>query len=276
MILERRFNLFGYRSTFRTNYPRAAQLLSDLYTGRSDEAGEASRNLYELYHDPEAASDSRWMIAVPGLAAHAKPTFGECMYGIEASMAGDTGRYEHGFQTVHGALVYSPLGALLLSGCSGAGKTTLSLALAARGLAVGGDDMAMLEKATGLLQPHPRCFHIDGQTAELLAGLNLKLPADALRDQFVTPRDLGVTGPPPVRIRYVFLLEPERIALPRIEPETQAQVASSLLLQTSRVCSTDREALRLMAELAGSARCFRLWSGELGATADALLRAIGT
>jgi hypothetical protein len=274
MILERHFSLFGYRATFRTNYPRAAALLSGLYAGASDEEAGASGNLYELYHHPESGAGPRWTIAVPGLAAHSKPTFGECMYGIEASMTGDFGRHDHGFHTVHGAVVYSPQGALLLSGQSGAGKTTLSLALAARGLRVGGDDLALFDKATGLLRPYPRCFHIDAQSAGLLAGLGLQLPAEALRDQFVTPRDLGVTDPPAVRVRFIFLLEPERLPSPRLESETQAAAASALLLQTSRAGSTDREAVRLMAEFAGSARCFRLWSGELGATADAVLRVI--
>jgi len=276
MIVERHFHLFGYRATFRTNYPRAADLLAELYTGHSDGLPPTIANLYELYHRPESPSGSQWVIAAPGIAAHTKPTFGAGLNGIEASVAGDSVRYRHGFNTVHGALVYAPQGGILLSGCSGAGKSTLSLALAARGLQVGGDDMALLDPSSALMRPFPRCFHLDSRSAELLEGVGLRLPAEVLRDQFVMPRHLGVTETPPVRVRFVFMLEPQRLALPRMEPETQAGCASFLLLQTGRAGFTDRDAVRSMAGLAGSARCFRLWSGDLGRTANVVLRTIQT
>ncbi len=274
MILERRYNLFGHRATFRTNHPRAAELLAGLYTGRTDETEPASGNLYELLHDPEEQPGAQWSIAVPGLAAHPKPTLGECLYGIEASLAGDVTKHDHGFFSIHGGVLYTPAGGLLLSGYSGAGKTTLTLALAARGLRVGGDDLALLDPANCLLHPVPRCFHIEGRTAELVAALGLHLPEDALRDQFVTPHDLGATELPPVHARFVFLLEPERLDQPRIVVETQAQAASALLLQTSRARFPDLQAVRTVANLTAGARCFRLWSGDLGATADAVLNVL--
>jgi len=274
MIVEQHFNLFGYRATFRTNHPRAAELLAELYTGASDGPANGSANLYELYHRPESSPDSQWTLSVPGRPFHTESTFGDSMQEIEACIAGDFGRCDHGLQTVHGALVYAPQGGILLTGFSGAGKTTLSLALAARGLRVGGDDLALLDKSTALLRPYPRCFHLDDRSLELLEATGLRLPADALRHQFVTPRDLGVTETPPVGVRFIFILEPQRLASPRIAPETQAQGVSFLLLQAGRVGSSDRDGVRLLARLAGSARCFRLWSGDLGATADALLRAI--
>ncbi|MEQ1898447.1 MAG: hypothetical protein ABL971_13775 [Vicinamibacterales bacterium] len=276
MILERRYNLFGYRATFRTNHARAEALLSGLYVGKADGNERGPLNLYELLHRPEAPVGEQWAIAVPGLAAHSKPTLGEAMFGIEASMAGDVARYDHGLFIVHGAVVYTPQGALLLSGFSGSGKTTLSLALAARGFALGGDDMALLDPSTGLIEPHPRCFHIDPPTDRLVEELGLHLPADALRDRFVTPWDLGVASLPPARVRAVFLLESERVAAPRIVPESQAEAASALLLQVGRGRFSDVEAVRHVAAMTGSARCFRVWSGELGASVDAVLAAAGS
>jgi hypothetical protein len=271
MILEQRYSLFGYRFSFRTNVPRAAELFSRLYAGKADSRRDATANFYQLLHCPGAAADEQWRIEVPGLASHAKPTFGDCLYSIEASISGDLTRYDHGLHFVHGAVVYAGQGDILLTGNSGAGKTTLSLALAARGLQVGCDDIAVLNPLDGLLQPHVRCFHIDARSAELLAGLGLELPADALRDQFVTPFDLGMPEPPPARPRFVFLLEPERRQAPSIVPETQAQAASALLLQTGRGRFSDLESVRAIARLTGAARCFRLWSGDLAATTDAVL-----
>jgi hypothetical protein len=271
MIFEQRYSLFGYRFSFRTDVPRAAELFSRLYAGRADYRREATANLYQLFHCPGGAADEQWRIEVPGLAFHAKPTLGDCLYSIEASISGDVTRYDHGLHFVHCAVVYAEQGDILLTGDSGVGKTTLSLALAARGLRVGGDDLAVLNPVDGLLQPYVRCFHIDALSAELLAGLGLELPADALRDQFVTPFDLGVAELPPSRPRFVFLLEPERRQAPLIVPETQAQAASALLMQTGRGRFSDLEGLRAIARLAGAARCFRLWSGDLASTTGAVL-----
>jgi hypothetical protein len=271
MILEQRYSLFGYSFSFRTNVPRAAELFSRLYAGKADSRREAAGNLYQLLHCPGAAADEQWQIEVPGLALHAKPTLGDCLYTIEGSISGDLTRYDHGLHFVHGAVVYAEQGDILLTGNSGAGKTTLSLALAARGLRVGCDDIAVLNPVDGLLQPHVRCFHIDARSAELLAGLGLELPADALRDQFVTLRDLGMPEPAPARPRFIFLLEPERRPVPLIVPETQAQAASALLMQTGRGRFSDLDGVRAIARLTGAARCFRLWSGDPASTASAVL-----
>jgi hypothetical protein len=47
-----------------------------------------------------------------------------------------------------------------------------------------------------------------------------------------------------------------------------------LLLQTGRGHIPDLEAVRSIASLVGDARCFRLWSGELGPTVDSVLRIV--
>jgi len=276
MILEQRYSLFGYRFSFHTNVPRAAELFSRLYAGKTDSSAEATANLYQLLHCPDAAADEQWRIEVPGLAFHGKPTFGDSLYSIEASISRDLTRQDHGLHVVHGAVVYGERGDILLTGNSGAGKTTLSLALAARGLRVGCDDIAVLNPVDGLLQPHVRCFHIDARSAELLAGLGLELPADALRDQFVTPLDLGMSEMPPARPRFIFVLEPERRQAPLIVPETQAQAASALLMQTGRGRFSDLEGVRTIARLTGAASCFRLWSGDLASTAQAVLELCAT
>lgn len=267
MIIERRFSLFGYRILFRTNVARAGELLSALYVGREDETYEDPAGVYELWHSERAPE---WTIDVPGPGLHAKRTFGEAISSLEAAITADLTRYPHGMHVVHGGVVYGPTGDLLLSGNSGAGKTTLGLGLATRGFRVGGDDMSVYDPAADLYVPHPRCFHIDARSAELLAGIGLELPAEGMRDEFVTPGDLGLAKPPPARVRFVFLLEPERLAAPRIEPETQAQAASRLLMQTGRGAFTDMDGVRAIARLTGGAKCYRVWSGELGATVTAL------
>lgn len=272
MIIERRFILFGYRVLFRTNVLRAAELLSALYVGRDDPSFADPAGVYELWHSERTP---KWTIDVPGPGLHEKPSFGEAISAVEAAITADLTRYPHRLHVVHGGVVYGPAGDLLLSGDSGAGKTTLSLGLATRGFRVGGDDMSVYDPAGDTYVPHPRCFHIDARSAELLAGIGLALPAEGMRDQFVTPGDLGLASPPAARVRYVFLLEPERLAAPRIEPETQAQAAARLLMQTGRGQFTGMDGVRAIARLTGGARCFRLWSGELGATVEAVAQLSG-
>ena len=272
MKIEQTYNLFGHRFTFRTNQARAAQLFADLYAGRTDTGGDSPGSVYELLRRAGANGEVQWTIEVPGMYVQIKPSLGDCLAGVEAAIANDLCHSSAGLHVIHGALVYAPEGDLLITGRSGAGKTTLSLALAARGLRVGGDDITVLDPATGLVEPVPRCFHLDEQSVALLAGMGLSLPEDALRDQFVTPGLLGVFQPPPARVRFAFFLEAERVAAPRLVSETQAEMVSALLKQTGRGRFTDLEGIHAMAGLIGRCRCYRVWAGELGATAEAVLR----
>jgi hypothetical protein len=272
MTIEQSYNLFGYRFRFRTNQPRAAQLFADLYSGRADWAGGASGNVYELWRRTGADREVQLTIRVPGIHVQVKPSFGDCLAGVEAAIAADLSRSRNGLHVIHGAVVYGPGGDILLSGRSGAGKTTLSLALAARGLRVGGDDIAVLDPSSNLLEPVPRCFHLDEQSVALLDRMGLALPEEAVREQFVTPQLLGVARPRPACIRFAFLLESERAATPTLVPQTQAELASALLKQTGRGHFTDIEGVRAIARLTGRCRGYRAWSADLGATADAVLR----
>lgn len=270
MISEQRYDLFGYRFSFRTNIPRAAELVGNLYAGRVDTKAPTNTPNFQLLRDADEGRDQGWRVEVPGLAAFPEPTFGDAMYALEACITSELTRFEHALHVVHGGVVYAPQGNLLLTGNSGAGKTTLSLALTSRGLQVGCDDMAMLDPSSGHLQPHPRCFHIDERSAALLADLGVSLPPEALRDQFVIPADLGAEQLLPARLRFVFLLEPERLPEPKIIPETQANAVATLLMQTGKGQFSGLEGVQAMTLLVGSASCFRLWSGELQETVNAV------
>ena len=270
MIRERRFTLLGYRFRFRTNAARAEALLSTLY--QDDRSPAAGGDLYEL-HGP-SGEGAEWRVSLRTSAPHTYATFGAAMNAIEASIVDALARCDTGRHVIHAATVYAPHGDLLLTGESGAGKTTLSLALTARGLRVGGDDTATLDPVTNTVLPVPRCFHIDERSATLLAQAGVRLPADALEDAFVTPAHLGVVQPPPARIRFVFLLERERLAAPRIVPDTQAHMIATLLMQTGRGHFSDQEALEALSRLTSDCQCFRLWSASLMTTTDEIVQLV--
>ena len=76
------------------------------------------------------------------------------------------------YVVLHAAAVTRGATALLVGGPSGAGKTTLTLALLNRGFRLLSDDFSPLERTTGLIQPFPKALGIrPGPGAGLAAGL---------------------------------------------------------------------------------------------------------
>jgi hypothetical protein len=64
------------------------------------------------------------------------------------------------FTILHAAVLGRPGGALAISGPSGAGKTTLTLALLNRGWSYYSDDFCPLHRETGLVHPFPRSLWV--------------------------------------------------------------------------------------------------------------------
>ncbi|MBK8481055.1 MAG: hypothetical protein IPL40_07740 [Proteobacteria bacterium] len=79
----------------------------------------------------------------------------------------------HGLYYTHAAAVGDPRGPLLLVGNSGAGKTTLTLALVAAGLPYLSDDAIFLQTGSAGVSvlPFRRPLHLDGDTLRLFPGL---------------------------------------------------------------------------------------------------------
>ncbi len=266
------YNLFGYRFAFRTEEPNAARRVDTLYSAFRDESA-ACEATYELVRNgPEAEG---WSARLPDGEVKTAPLLQDALYSVEvgicAEVMANTGR-RHG---IHGAVLYAPEGDILISGVSGAGKSTLSLALAARGLRVAGDDAALLDPETHLVEALPRNFHLDEHSLSLLKEMGLKLPEEGWKYRFVTPADFGVVNPPPARIRFVFLLEPKRGDRPIVTAQTQAEMTAALLMETGRGDFTDVEGVHALSGLIGRAKSYRVRSGQLAATADAILEIVG-
>jgi hypothetical protein len=73
---------------------------------------------------------------------------------------------------LHGGAVANKHGAILLLAPSGHGKTTLTLALMARGFIPFTDDIILLDPHTLVVQPFPRCFHVDEGTTRVIQELS--------------------------------------------------------------------------------------------------------
>jgi hypothetical protein len=133
---------------------------------------------------------------------------------------------------IHAGAVARDGMALLLPGVSGAGKTTLTYALAARGWLTLTDDLLALDSAPDdpdgkmLAQPCQRCGHVSPTTLELLAevGVALEGPVAGLA-RYHRPQVWAEAAP----VRYVIAPQYQTDAACALTPLTQAETAALLM-----------------------------------------------
>lgn len=100
-----------------------------------------------------------------------------------------------GFAVLHAGAVAHAGRAWLLAGPSGAGKTTLTLALLARGFLLLSDDFAPLELSTGLVHPFPKSLGVrEGPGHEMAARLTERRGRATLRASDWEPAPLPLGG----------------------------------------------------------------------------------
>ena len=184
---------------------------------------------------------------------------------------------ERGIYAIHAGAVESDGGATLLSGRSGAGKTTLVLNLLQRGFRLLSDELAIVEPSTQRILPYRRSLHIRPGTPELIPALRLvERPSPMLVNGAwtLTPAMLEEALPdclaPPARLTSVLLLggTPDAESPPALTPVPPA-VAALELLRATWAASVDFEAgLRRVSRLLEGVSCARLRIGELEATTD--------
>jgi hypothetical protein len=90
---------------------------------------------------------------------------------------------------LHGACVVGPRGgAVLLVGGSGAGKSTLTAACVGAGLAYLSDEVAAIDRRTGLVAPYPRPLGLDGERLVAASSLGPIATSGAPPAALVFPR----------------------------------------------------------------------------------------
>ena len=271
MTRSGRYGVYGHEFIFETNRSAAFELIDGLYAPYSTPSPKPAAVRYALLANDSGRPGARsWLLQAPNGPDWSAGTLAQALQEIEAVICGQIIRQPKGFHPVHAALLQSPGGGLVISGRSGAGKTTLALALQSRGLPLAADDAILLSAENNLLHAVPRCFHLDQQSIRLLEADGMMITRFSAGHGFVTPRDLSGSPPPPQKAGFVFFLQPERRSAPSLVPMTQAQMATTLLNETARGGAPPLKGVTAIAEMVSSCQCFALHSGPLAETADAV------
>jgi hypothetical protein len=265
-IVTRRFNVFGYTFGFAALSAPAHQLLYRLYGSFVADEADVT-DTFDL-EASRAGHAHVWTVSLGSQVVIQRPSLGSALSYFEYEVCQRVIAQSSDWIVLHGATLSTPQGAAFISGASGAGKTTLALALGARGYRVGGDDLALLGTQTGEVRPMPRCFHLDQRSRRLLRATGLRIPAQAARHQFVTPTDLDPSTAPLPPIRLIVLLSSGQGREPQLIPLTQAETVVRLRTEIRWGQYPALDLLSALSRLTSGTTCYQLTRGELRRTAD--------
>jgi hypothetical protein len=190
-----------------------------------------------------------------------------------------------GLHAVHAASLATSQGGVIISGRSGAGKTTLALGLLTRGLRILSDEFAVVGPEAESVLPYRRSLHIRPGTPELVPQLAflLERPRDQLgggSEWSLSPAELDEVFPGclggPVAPMHVLLVEPRREgAASRLEPLASGVAAVELTRAAAAAATDFATVLARMSLLAGKTRCARLHPGSLESSLDLIIDWLG-
>lgn len=176
---------------------------------------------------------------------------------------------------LHAAALRHGDGVVIISGRSGAGKTTLALGLMVAGLPLLSDELALLDSDEQTVLPYRRAVHVRPGTPELIEPLRFLstrprielgggsewalLPADL---EHAFPGALGTAGP----LTHVLLLEERQPGPARLSPLPAGIAALELMRATPTAAVAFDDVLARLVHLTGRAHCARLTPGDLPST----------
>jgi hypothetical protein len=261
-------------------WPDTAELISD----QRQPDGEVN---FRIEADPEAG----YLIWGPSYGASMLSADGRrlrgalCSGGIDAwqrlliAQALPFAAVLQGLEVLHASAVVAEQGAVAFLGPSGAGKTSLALALCRRGASFLADDVLALEAAQDTLVGHPGAAvaGVERTEADSMLGAGHLQQRDVLA---VNTRERIVQIPQaaaPAPLQALFFLDrrPDGPARPRFEPAADAQM---LLAATFNLVLAAPERLRALLDVCALAclrRVERIVTGpgvdaaELGAAVEA-------
>ena len=183
----------------------------------------------------------------------------EAMGALEAALAGALVRSAAPAVALHGAGVAVEGGALLLTGPGGRGKSSLTAGLAARGHAVYGDDVILVDPDSAEIHPFKRLLKVSEG-----ARVSLGLPAppeplaDLWEDAFYHPLDLGSAWAEPHGVLAAVLPERRDEGAAQLLPVSGGEAVRELLSQLLFRAEPGAREFELAARVLDGARLHRL------------------
>jgi hypothetical protein len=188
----------------------------------------------------------------------------------------------HGILGTHAGVVEIDGRAVLLSGRSGRGKSTLTLGLVRRGAGWLTDELALIGPDDRTILPYPRALHVSPATAALLPELSFlhERPRHDLgggSEWSVSSADLArafATGAAsPTRLAAILLLdqEPDIEREPEIIRVAPALATMELMRGTPAAAGDFAGTMRRLSDVTAGVATARLRTGELDRTAGLVL-----
>ena len=241
------------------------------------DAGESSR-AWRVDRLNGSGADAEWWVRSSAGADLRVPSAARAVSAVEYGAV--SAIVESPVVIVHGALVAWEGRGILLAGRGEAGKSTLACALWARGAALLGDDVAIVEPAAAVARAAPRRVSLratsrpilgDDLFTRIMRGQSSVASADShlFHPDEVEPCSRSVA----VRLAaIVFLSRRGRDAEPaRCQPIPAAHALLALVPYTNqRSSQTLGDAIRLLAPLADRVPAFDLGRGPLPRMAEAV------
>ncbi len=258
------YRLLDYSVNITASDPEASAAVHAMLQGFPADSCADSESRYALVRDPDAG----WCVDVRGTRTVRGAELADAVIALEWQIVSDLLARPSDWFQLHGAALATPSGrgSVLILGASGAGKTTLTLALMARGLLPLTDDLIFLDSQT--LEPavFQRAFHVDGTTHRLVAALSPP-PAwrvNGLPPGYGMPAHWAEARPP---VCAVFFPTVHVDEAPSATKLSVADAAVTLLPFSATLDRSPELALAAAARLTGRASCYALRSGGLTATA---------
>lgn len=206
-----------------------------------------------------------WKIYGDGQFLNGMPDEDAVLLQLEWRMVVAGMNHAEGCGIFHAGVLTRGEATVLIQGESGAGKTTLTLGLIARGWLPLSDDAAIVDARTLGLRVFPRCFHVE-HPDERPPEARPHLEPVAAVEGHARPLSWGAEGRRPTAIITV-VRDPKQPS--SLTPLLRAQAAGALLAGSIRTRMNGSQVADLAARVAASVRyCGRLNNSDLSTALD--------